>query len=246
MFFSFILGFGLYGSVFIFPIFAQNLLGFSALQTGEIFLPGGLATIVLMPLIGIMLKKGVPAQLMAALGMLLFFLFSFMLSKSTLSSGTGDFFWPLILRGVGMAFLFVPLTTLAIQDLRGREIGQGTGLNNMGRQLGGSFGIAALTTMIHLRNGVHRSNLLSNINEYNTAFTQKMEMITRSFMAKGYTYLDAQHAAAKAIEGMVTRQTFLLTYTDAYWVVGFVMLFSIPLLALQKFKKNTNIPADAH
>ena len=246
MFFSFILGFGLYGSVFIFPIFAQNLLGFSALQTGEIFLPGGLATIVLMPLIGIMLKKGVPAQLMAALGMLLFFLFSFMLSKSTLSSGTGDFFWPLILRGVGMAFLFVPLTTLAIQDLRGREIGQGTGLNNMGRQLGGSFGIAALTTMIHLRNGVHRSNLLSNINEYNTAFTQKMEMITRSFMAKGYTYLDAQHAAAKAIEGMVTRQTFLLTYTDAYWVVGFVMLFSIPLLALQKFKKNTNIPVDAH
>ncbi|MBU0695503.1 MAG: DHA2 family efflux MFS transporter permease subunit [Bacteroidetes bacterium] len=246
MFFSFILGFGLYGSVFIFPIFAQNLLGFSALQTGEIFLPGGLATIVLMPLIGIMLKKGVPAQLMAAFGMLLFFLFSFMLSKSTLSSGTGDFFWPLILRGVGMAFLFVPLTTLAIQDLRGREIGQGTGLNNMGRQLGGSFGIAALTTMIHLRNGVHRSNLLSNINEYNTAFTQKMEMIIRSFMAKGYTYLDAQHAAAKAIEGMVTRQTFLLTYTDAYWVVGFVMLFSIPLLALQKFKKNTNIPVDAH
>jgi DHA2 family multidrug resistance protein len=246
MFFSFILGFGLYGSVFIFPIFAQNLLGFSALQTGEIFLPGGLATIVLMPLIGIMLKKGVPAQLMAALGMLLFFLFSFMLSKSTLSSGTGDFFWPLIIRGVGMAFLFVPLTTLAIQDLRGREIGQGTGLNNMGRQLGGSFGIAALTTMIHIRNGVHRSNLLSNINQYNTAFTQKMEMITRSFMAKGYTYLDAQHAAAKAIEGMVTRQTFLLTYTDAYWVVGFVMLFSIPLLVLQKFKKNTNIPVDAH
>lgn len=245
MFFSFVLGFGLYGSVFIFPIFCQNLLGFSALQTGKIFLPGGLATIVLMPFIGIMLKKGVPAQLMAALGMVLFFTFSYMLSQSTLSSGTDDFFWPLIIRGVGMAFLFVPLTTLAIQDLRGKEIGQGTGLNNMGRQLGGSFGIAALTTFIHLRNGLHRSNLLSNINEYNTAFTQKMEMITRSFMAKGYTYLDAQHAATKAIEGMVTRQTFLLTYTDAYWVVGFVMLFSIPLLALQKFKKNTSIPVDA-
>ncbi|MEO5911002.1 MAG: DHA2 family efflux MFS transporter permease subunit, partial [Pelobium sp.] len=246
MFFSFVLGFGLYGSVFIFPIFCQNLLGFSALQTGKIFLPGGLATIVLMPFIGIMLKKGVPAQLMAALGMLLFFIFSYMLSQSTLSSGTGDFFWPLIIRGVGMAFLFVPLTTLAIQDLRGKEIGQGTGLNNMGRQLGGSFGIAALTTFIHLRNGLHRSNLLSNINEYNTAFTQKMELINRSFMAKGYTYLDAQHAATKAIEGMVTRQTFLLTYTDAYWVVGFVMLFSIPLLALQKFKKNTTIPVDVH
>lgn len=246
MFFSFVLGFGLYGSVFIFPIFCQNLLGFSALQTGEIFLPGGLATIVLMPFIGVMLKKGVPAQLMAALGMFLFFVFSFMLSKSTLSSGTGDFFWPLIIRGIGMAFLFVPLTTLAIQDLKGKEIGQGTGLNNMGRQLGGSFGIAALTTFLHIRSGVHRNNLLSNINEYNTAFTQKLDAITHSFMAKGYTFLDAQHAATKAIEGMVVKQTFLLTYTDAYWLVGYVMLFSIPLLALQKFKKNVAMPADAH
>lgn len=246
MFFSFVLGFGLYGSVFIFPIFCQNLLGFSALQTGEIFLPGGLATIVLMPFIGIMLKKGVPAQLMAAFGMVLFFLFSFMLSKSTLASGTGDFFWPLIIRGVGMAFLFVPLTTLAIQDLRGREIGQGAGLNNMGRQLGGSFGIAALTTFIHLRNGFHRSNLLANINDYNSVFTQKIDMITRSFVAKGYTFLDAQHAAMKAVGGMVTRQTFLLTYTDAYWIVGFVMLLSIPLLSLQKFKKNTKVIVDAH
>ena len=169
-----------------------------------------------------------------------------MLSNSTLSSGTGDFFWPLIIRGVGMAFLFVPLTTLAIQDLRGREIGQGTGLNNMGRQLGGSFGIAALTTLIHIRNGFHRSNLLENINNYNSVFTQKIEILTRSFVAKGYTYLDAQHAAMKAIEGMVTKQTFLLTYTDAYWLVGYVMLLSIPLLLLQKFKKNTNIAVDAH
>jgi DHA2 family multidrug resistance protein len=116
----------------------------------------------------------------------------------------------------------------------------------MGRQLGGSFGIAALTTLIHIRNGVHRSNLLSNINEYNNTFTQKLALITKSFMAKGYTFLDAQHAATKAIEGMVTRQTFLLTYTEAYWLVGYVMLFSIPLLLLQKFKKNVNIPTDAH
>jgi DHA2 family multidrug resistance protein len=246
MFFSFILGFGLYGSVFIFPIFCQNLLGFSPLQTGEILLPGGIATIILMPFIGVMLKKGVPAQLMAGFGMFLFFVFSLMLSKSTLSSGTGDFFWPLIIRGVGMAFLFVPLTTLAIQDLRGKEIGQGTGLNNMGRQLGGSFGIAALTTLLHIRIGVHRSSLLSNINEYNTAFTDKMHGITQSFMAKGYSFLDAQHAATKAIEGMVSRQSVLLTYTDAYWLVGYVMLFSIPLLLLQKFKKNTEIPADVH
>lgn len=246
MFTSFILGFGLYGSVFVFPVFAQNLLGFTPLQTGKLFIAGGICTISMMPFIGIMLKKGVPAQFMATGGMFLFFVFCYMLSKSTLASGTDDFFWPLVIRGFGMALLFVPLTTLAMQDLTGPEIGQGSGLNNMSRQLGGSFGIAALTTLIHVRQGFHRSNLLTNINEYNPSFTQKLNGLMSNFMAKGASFMDAKLMAMKAIEGSVIKQTMLLTYNDAYWVAGLVMLFSIPLLYLQKFKKNTNIPVDAH
>ncbi|WP_113651460.1 DHA2 family efflux MFS transporter permease subunit [Pedobacter namyangjuensis] len=243
---SFILGFGLYGSVFVFPVFAQNLLGFTPLQTGELFIAGGICTIVMMPFIGIMLKKGVPAQFMATGGMALFFVFCFMLSKSTLASGTDDFFWPLVIRGIGMALLFVPLTTLAMQDLKGIEIGQGSGLNNMMRQLGGSFGIAALTTLIHTRQGFHRNNLLTNVNEYNPAFTERLNGFIHNFMAKGASYLDAKLMAMKAIEGSIIKQSMLLTYSDAYWVAGMVLLCSIPLLYLQKFKKNVNIPVDAH
>ncbi|TCC86305.1 DHA2 family efflux MFS transporter permease subunit [Pedobacter hiemivivus] len=246
MFTSFILGFGLYGSVFVFPIFCQNLLGFSPLQTGELLFPGGLCTIVMMPFIGIMLKKNIPAQFMATIGMFLFFVFCSMLSRSTLQSGPNDFFFPLMIRGVGMALLFVPLTTLAIQDLKGAEIGQGAGLNNMMRQLGGSFGIAALTTLIHVRQGFHRSNLLVNVNEYNPAFTDRFNAFLNNFMAKGYSYLDAKALAIKAIDGTVTKQSLLLTYSDAYWVAGLILLCSIPLLYLQKFKKNVEVPADLH
>src|SRR5215217_1686093 len=246
MFTSFILGFGLYGSVFVFPVFCQNLLGFSPLQTGELLFPGGLCTIVMMPFIGIMLKKNIPAQFMATIGMFLFFVFCSMLSNATLQSGTGDFFLPLMIRGVGMALLFVPLTTLAIQDLKGPEIGQGSGLNNMMRQLGGSFGIAALTTLIHVRQGFHRSNLLVNINEYNPAFTERFNGFIKNFMSKGYNYLDAKALATKAIEGTLTKQSLLLTYSDAYWVAGLILLCSIPLLYLQKFKKNVAVPVDLH
>src|SRR4051812_11419153 len=160
MFTSFILGFGLYGSVFVFPVFCQNLLGFNAQQTGELLFPGGLCTIVMMPFIGKMLNKGIPAQFMATAGMFLFFVFTWMLSNSTLATGQADVLIPLLVRGVGMALLFVPLTTLAIADLKGPELGQGTGLNNMMRQLGGSFGIAVLTTIIHIRSGFHRSVLI--------------------------------------------------------------------------------------
>lgn len=246
MFTSFVLGFGLYGSVFVFPIFCQNLLGFSAQQTGLILFPGGMCTIIMMPFIGKSLKAGIPAQFMATGGMILFFVFTTMLSHSTLASGTGDFFWPLVIRGVGMALLFVPLTTLAIQDLKGPELGQGTGLNNMMRQLGGSFGIAALTTLIHVRQGYHRTTLIANINPYSTPFVQQRQALINGFMARGSSMLDASRMAMQAMEGKVIKQTLLLTYNDAYWIAGLIMLFSIPLIYLQPFKKNVSMPVDAH
>ncbi|MES2265251.1 MAG: DHA2 family efflux MFS transporter permease subunit [Bacteroidota bacterium] len=237
MFTSFILGFGLYGSVFVFPVFCQNLLGFNAQQTGQLLFPGGLCTIFMMPFIGKMLNKGIPAQFMATAGMFLFFVFTWMLSNSTLATGEKDVLIPLLIRGVGMALLFVPLTTLAMADLKGPELGQGSGLNNMMRQLGGSFGIAALTTIIHIRQGFHRSILIEHVNPYNPAFTERLHMLTQAFIARGKSVLDATHMAYGAIEGTVIRQTMLLSYDDAYWISGLIMLFSIPLLYLQPFKK---------
>jgi len=245
MFTSFVLGFGLYGSVFVFPIFCQNLLGFNAQQTGELLFPGGLCTIVMMPFIGKMLNKGIPAQFMATGGMFLFFVFTNMLSHSTLATGEKDVLVPLLIRGVGMALLFVPLTTLAMADLKGPELGQGSGLNNMMRQLGGSFGIAVLTTVIHTRQGLHRNNLLVNINQYNPAFVDRFNSYIHAFMAKGKSMVDATTMAYRAMEGVITRQTLLLTYDDAYWLSGMVMLCSIPLLYLQPFKKLKAV-ADSH
>jgi len=243
---SFVLGFALYGSVFIFPVFCQNLLGFNAQQTGIILFPSGMATIMLMPFVGVMLKKGVPGQFMATGGFFLFFVFTYMLSNSTLESGTSDFFWPLVIRGIGMAILFVPLTTLALQDLKGPEIGQGAGLNNMMRQLGGSFGVALLTTLIHIKSGKVRALLLENINPYNTSYVQRHAAMVRGFIAQGKSALDAEAIANKAMDGLVTKQTMLLTYDSMYLIIGVFVLFCIPIVYLQKFKKNAPIPTDAH
>lgn len=243
---SFSLGFALYGSVFIFPVFCQNLLHFSALQTGLILLPGGLATILMMPLVGAMLKRGVPAQFLATGGFILFFVFCLLLSNSTLESGVQDFFWPLIIRGIGMAILFVPLTTLAIQELQGKDIGQGTGLNNMMRQLGGSFGIAILTTLIHVKSGATRNELIGYINPYNPAYVERTQGQVQLFMSKGHSLQEAQQMAARAMEGTVVQQTLLVTYDNLYLLIGVFVLCSIPVIYLQKFKKKVVVPVDAH
>ncbi len=247
IFTTFILGFGLFGSVFIFPIFAQNLLGFTAQQTGEMLIPGGLSTIIMMPMVGVLLRKGFPAQIMATLGFILFFLFTIMLRNSNLESGWGDFVVPLMVRGIGLSLLFVPLTTLALSGLTGKDIAQGTGLNNMMRQLGGSFGIALITTILHIRQGYHRNILLQNINEYNPAYTERYNGFVNRLMSNGMSLQDAQHAAYAAVEGAVTRQTYLLSYLDGFYFVGIFFLISIPLLYLQPFKRgNAAAAGGAH
>lgn len=246
MFTSFMLGFAMYVSVFVFPIFCQSLLGFTALQTGEILFPGGIATICMMPFVGAMLKRGIPAQFMSTVGMILFFVFSYLMASSNLQSGTENFFWPLIVRGIGMSLLFVPLTTLAVQDLHGKEMGQGTGLNNMMRQLGGSFGIAISTVILNQRLALHRNNLVSYVNSYNSSYLSRFNMTVNAFVGKGFSHDQAVKMAQTAINGTVMQQTALLSYNDVYLFVGVFMLCCIPMLYLQKFKKNVALPADAH
>ena len=199
-----------------------------------------------MPFVGNMLKKGIPAQFLSAGGFILFFIFCWMLYGSTLQSGTGDFWWPLIIRGIGMAILFVPLTTLAISELRGPEIGQGTGLNNMMRQLGGSFGIAIMTTIIHIKTNTNRNILLENFNQYNPAFNDRVNSATQGFVAQGFSLNQAQQMANAAMEGVVTRQTMLVTYNGMYLLIGVFTLICIPLIFFQPFKKAVAMPVDAH
>ena len=246
MFTSFMLGFAMYVSVFVFPVFCQNILGFSALQTGELLFPGGIATICMMPFVGALLKKGVPAQIMSTAGMILFFVFSWLMASSNVFSGTQNFYWPLIVRGIGMSLLFVPLTTLAMQDLRGKELGQGTGLNNMMRQLGGSFGIALSTVFLNTRIAQHRNMLIEHINNYNDAYTQKYHIIYQGFLAKGYSITQATSMALKAIDGSMMKQVALLSYNDTYLFAGAFLLCCIPFLYLQKFKKKVVIPSGGH
>src|SRR5699024_5795267 len=119
-------GFGFVAIVFIYPLLFQNLLGFSAEQTGLVTIPSALATIVMMPFVGRLVNNKIPTQMVTCTGVLFFLAFCFLMQKTTLAYGMTSFIPPLILRGIGMSLLFVPISTLSVQDLKGDEIGEGT------------------------------------------------------------------------------------------------------------------------
>lgn len=239
---SFILGFGLYGSTFIIPLYTQSTLGWTATQAGELLIPSALTTAFMMPIIGKLLQRGLRQQYMVAFGMLMFFFFCFWGYKIlTPDTGQEAFFWMLILRGFAMGMLFIPITTLSLSTLSGRQIGEGAAFTGMMRQLGGSFGIAMITTFMARRNMIHRSDLVSKLDITNPDLQNKITAFQHGFMAKGMTPDVALKTAYKALDYSVLKQAAVMSYMDVFLYIGLMFLICIPFVLIVKGKRNKQI-----
>ena len=242
----FILGFGLYGSTFLIPIYTQSVLGWNALDAGLLLIPSSITTGIMMPFIGKMIQRGIPQSYMVAAGFFVFFLFTFWMQQViTPDSGEEHMFWPLILRGVGLGLLFVPITTLSLSTLKGKSIGEGAAFTGMMRQLGGSFGIAIITTFIARFNQEHRVNLVSNLDKTSFEVQQTVQQLKMGFMSKGFTENESLAKAYKAIEYKVMIQSNVMSYMDIFIYLGALFLICIPFILLIKRGKNKINPADA-
>jgi DHA2 family multidrug resistance protein len=245
---SFIMGFGLYGSTFIIPLYTQSILGWTAQQAGMLMVPAALTTAFMMPLIGNLLQKGVPQQYLVAAGMILFSVFTFwgyfILTPNT---GSENFFWMLIVRGMGLGMLFIPITALSLSTLKGQQIGQGAAFTGMMRQLGGSFGVATITTFMARQNMVHRSDLVSKLDINNPAVQQRIHGMQQNFISKGKSTEDALKAAYASLDGMVTKQSAVLSYMDVFYYLAIMFLICVPFVLMVKGNKGQKISmADAH
>ena len=239
---SFIMGFGLYGSTFIIPLYTQAGLGWTATQAGILMVPSALTTAVFMPVIGKLLQGGAKKQLLAALGMFMFGIFCVWGYKIlTPDTGEAAFFWVLVFRGAAMGLLFIPVTTLSLSTLKGRDIGDGAAFTGMMRQLGGSFGIALITTLMAKNVMIHRSNLVSHLDVNNPAVQNQIEGMTRGFIAKGLPNNLAHDSALKALDYMVMKQAMVLTYMDVFWFIGMMFFLCVPFVLMVKDRKNTEL-----
>lgn len=235
---SFILGFGLYGSTFIIPLYTQATLGWTAQQSGALMIPAALTTAFMMPIIGQLLQRGAKQQFLVAGGMFIFFVYSFWGYKILTPDTSKDaFFWMLIARGIGMGMLFIPITTLSLSTLKGQQIGQGAAFTGMMRQLGGSFGIAAITTFISRQNYLHRNDLVSRLNINDPAVQQRVQGLQHTFMAKGMSPDVALSSAYKMLDYSVYKQASVLSYMDVFLYLGIIFLVCIPFVLLVKDSK---------
>ena len=219
----------LYGVTALLPLFLQTLLGYPALQSGLAVSPRGLGSFLSMFVAG-RLVNIVDNRVLLAIGIVILAISAAMLGQINLEIAMISVAWPNVINGFATGFIFVPLTTLAMGKLRKQEMGNATGIYNLMRNIGGSVGIAAVTTLLARGAQIHQSILVGHLSAANPAFQQRLntfEQAVTTQQAYGLIYTD------------LIRQSTLLAYMDNFRLLAGLTLATLPLiLFFQRVRKS--------
>ena len=235
LFFTFLVGAALFSTIFVFPVYAQTLLGFTAWETGLVILPSAAASGVTMALMGrLTASTRVDLRVFVVLGALIFGYAMWRHSMFTAYSGWDDFLGPLVLRGVGLGMIFIPLNNLALGNLQPRHIAGGSGMYNLTRQLGGSVGIATSATLFAQFQHANRGELLRHVNQFSDASLQRVAQLKALVMSHGTPETLAQSKALLLLNGQLSKQAAMLAFERLFLLFGIALLAALPLLLLMQ------------
>jgi DHA2 family multidrug resistance protein len=234
---TFAVGFGLFGSVFIFPVLVQRVLGYTPTDAGFGLVPSAIVAIFIMPIIGKTVSSGTPPLVYVVIGFTFFILHGYTSSLANLDAGLAFFFWPQVFRGLGTACLMVPLINQAVVGLTPQQMPSGIALTNMIRQLGGAFGIAVMNTYITNRYAVHRNDLVSNLQINDPDMLQRLAQYKARLIQGGVDALSSTEASYRILDLTVTKQGYLQAYLDGFILISVFFICAIPFMFLLKTKK---------
>lgn len=226
-----VLGMGLNASVFLLPVFLQQLLGYPAMQSGLALLPRSLAMMVLMPIGGAVYNRVGPRALVGS-GLVVSVYSFWRLSSLAPNVGFWDIFFPQLWQGVGFSLVFVALSTAALANIPKPQMTAATGLYNVVRQVCGSIGIAAAATLVAHSTTEYRAVLGDHVTALDPATRQWVAGATEAMRRSGADAVTAHRQALQLLDGQLTHQAAVLAYNHVFWVITFVFAIGLPLVWL--------------
>jgi len=243
-FLMFMLGFALLGSTLLLPLFTQSLLGYTAEQAGKALSPGGLAILVMLPLVGFLLSR-YDARWLMATGLTVLSLSLFHMTSFDLDVDFRTVTLARIFQGLGLACLFVPINTAAYSFLPPGKNNAASGLMNLARNIGGSVGISFVTTLLARRTQFHQARLSENLSGGSASLQGLLRGLTARFMQGGLDAASASQKAYAMVQANVIRKATMLGYVDCFWLLGVVIACLIPVVFVMK-RARPGGPAVAH
>ncbi len=241
MFFGF---FNLFASIVLLPIYLQTLMGYTATLAGIVLGPGGIATLIALPVAGRLVTLVNPKGLLA-FGLLTCAYATFLMSKFNLYADFDTVIWPRIVLGVGMGFFFIPLTTLTMSGIKKEDMGNATAVYNLLRNLGGSFGVAFVTTMLSQRSQFHQFRLIEHLTPFDRNYQIASEHTAQIMNYKGVSGPLQDYASLLAIYKELLRHASMMSFNDAFYLTSIIMVCILPLVMLMK-KGRGSAPSGMH
>ncbi len=230
------LGLGLYGSVYIMPLYLSQIQGYNAMQIGEVLMWVGFPQLLIIPFVPKLMQK-IDVRVLIALGISLFAVSCFMNSTLTNQTGLDQLRWSQLVRAMGQPLIMVPLSSVATAGLPASQAGSASGLFNMMRNLGGSIGIAAIATLLTNRQQFHSNRLGEAVSIYSPAVQERLQQMTQYFVSQGADLATAQQQAIAAMSNMVRREAYVMAFNDCFYFIACALLLSgITVLFLKKVK----------
>jgi DHA2 family multidrug resistance protein len=228
---SVVVGMALYGALFSVPIFASTVMHLTSQQVGMMLLPGALVSAVMMPVTAKLLGR-FDARILLAFGGVVLAGAVLQLGNLTPLSGEGDFFWPLVLRAVGTVLMFLPLNMATLGPIPKKDVAAASGFFNLTRQLGGSIGVALLTTLLARRQAFHRGVLVEKVGALAGDTLARVQTLTAGLMARGVPAGEAHQKALALLDGTVQAQAAVLSFADTFVATAVLIVATLPLVFL--------------
>ncbi|HTB79543.1 MAG TPA: DHA2 family efflux MFS transporter permease subunit [Opitutaceae bacterium] len=243
--YSLVLGMGIYGVIFAVPVFVQDYLHFTAMQSGLLQMPAAFASAMTMIAMG-KISGRFDARALVCIGALITVSAALLLSGINPDTGVRSLFWPLMLRAIGSVCMFLPLSLATLGSLPRDKVAAGAGFYNLTRQLGSSIGIAVITTVLSHREAVHRAGLVEKISVYRPAALARLDLYSDAFARHSADPVGTRLQAYHVIDNIVNSQALLLSFADVFHYVGLAFLGSLPLLLFLGKGRTTGVAPAAH
>jgi DHA2 family multidrug resistance protein len=238
------LGIGLYGSVYILPLYLAQIQHYNAMQIGEVIMWAGIPQLFIVPFVPKLMQR-IDTRLLIGIGVSLFAASCFMNSAMTHDTGYEQLRWSQLVRATGQPLIMVPLSSIATAGIAPALAGSASGLFNMMRNLGGSVGIAVLATLLKNREQFHSNRIGEAISTLDPATQQRLDQLTQVFIGKGSDPTTAYNQAIAMIDNLVRREAYVMAFNDCFYFIGMALLLSG--IAVLFFKKSNAVGgAGAH
>jgi MFS transporter, DHA2 family, multidrug resistance protein len=223
----------LFGTIVVLPIFLQTLMGYTSTLAGIVLAPGGIATLIAMPIVGRLYHRYNP-KIFIIIGIIITAYSTLLMAGFNMGVDFPTVLWPRFIMGFGMGMLFIPLTTLTIAGIKKENMGNATAIYNLIRNIGGSIGIAMVTTMLNRRSQFHQMRLVDNLTPYDPVYSLRAQQGAGLLQHNGLDPYSASQGGLGLIYQNTLRQAAMLSFNDVFFLLTLMVLILIPLVLFMK------------